>query len=563
MPALRKRWQIAQPITPQASQNLAAYPPVFRQILFNRGLETFEAAEAFLRGRPIQPPSPFELLGMRTAVSRICQAISAHERIAVYGDYDVDGVTATALLTLALRAAGAQVREYIPNRFEEGYGLNKEALDVLKESDVRLVITVDCGVRSTAEAEHARSLGLDMIITDHHHPAAELPPAAAIINPKQPGCSYPYKELAGVGLAYKLVTALFSEIGMPPDAAEEYLDLVALGTVADIAPLDGENRGLVSAGLQRIRFTRRQGIASLIGSAGIGSRPVTAGDIGFILGPRLNAAGRLDSALAALQLLLCEDLLQAGVLAQQLEIQNRERQEITRQIQIQAETLATADKPDALLLFAVDPGFNSGVVGLAASRLTDQYYRPAIVGCQGEEFTRASCRSIPEFHITDALDRCADLLEHHGGHAAAAGFTVRNTNIPALVERLSAIAHEQLSGLDLLPVLAADVELPLSQLHPSLLPLLQLLEPTGAKNPSPAFVSRGVRVSKSRPVGKEEAHLKLSLTDNNITFDAIAFRKGPLHGSLPPLVDILYRFETNEYNGRKSLQLNIQDIQAH
>jgi single-stranded-DNA-specific exonuclease len=427
------------------------------------------------------------------------------------------------------------------------------------------VVTVDCGIRSLQEAQYAAELGMDLIISDHHHPGASLPEALAVINPKQAGDTYPEKNLAGVGLAFKLVQGLFDEINLKGNGAgfldaSQYLDLVALGTVADLAPLTGENRTLVRAGLHAMHQPRRQGLVSLMGAAGINPSSVNAGDIGFALGPRLNAAGRLDSALAALQLLLTDDLFEAGHIAQQLDIQNRERQQIMHAIQERAELLALERDPNALLLIAVDADFNPGVVGLAASRLTDQYYRPAIVAQRGEDFTRGSCRSIPEFHITQALDGCADLLEHHGGHAAAAGFTVRNDRLEELIDRLQAIALEQLADLDLRPTLQADMELPLSALKPEILPDLNRLQPTGYGNPQPAFVSHDLKVLRSRTVGKDNSHLKLTVTDGRITYDAIAFRQGHWQGQMPPKIDLMYFFEVNEFNGRSYLQLNVRDL---
>jgi single-stranded-DNA-specific exonuclease len=297
-----------------------------------------------------------------------------------------------------------------------------------------------------------------------------------------------------------------------------------------------------------------------MGVAGVNPPKVMATDIGYILGPRLNAAGRLESALASLELLTTQSLTQAGLLAQQLDNQNRERQTITRQMQALAEQMALADDPEALLLMATHPDFNPGVVGLAASRLTESYYRPAIVAYQGEEFTRGSCRSIPEFHITDALDKCADLLEHHGGHAAAAGFTVRNEKLPELLARLRSIARDQLSTLSLSPTLHADAEVSLSDLKSSLLEALEGLQPTGYGNPLPVFVSRNLRASYPKTVGKDNAHLKLTVTDGWITFDAIAFRQGYWLENLPQRIDLLYTFEKNEFNGRSYLQLNVRDL---
>ena len=553
---MNKRWQIMPLITPEAEDSLQEYPPILRQILFNRGYATREMATQYLEAKMPPGTDASNLLGVPEATERIQHAIKTQERIAVYGDYDADGVTATALLVSALSTMGADVIGYIPNRFDEGYGLNNEALDNLRSDGTRLVITVDCGIRSPQETKHAQDIGLDMIISDHHHPDNELPQAVAVINPKQPQDTYPEKELAGVGLAYKLISAL---MGNSSDA-ESYLDLVALGTVADLAPLVGENRALVRKGLEVLRKPHRQGVMALIGVSGLKSNKIKASDIGFVLGPRLNAAGRLESALAALDLLTSSDVYQAAELAQQLDNQNRERQQITSQIQEQAEQQVLIDDPDALLLFAAHPDFNPGVVGLAASRLTELYYRPAIVAYRGEVLTRASCRSIKEFHITQALDQCADLLERHGGHAAAAGFTVKNENLPALIDRLKVIANKELSQLDLRPTLTADVEIPLSELKPEILDYLEWLQPTGYGNPQAHFVSRNLKVTRSRTVGKDNNHLKFTVTDGRITYDAIAFRQGHWEGLLPSRIDLLYIFETNEYFDRISLQLNVRDI---
>ncbi len=564
-----KRWVVAPKITPQAAEALAAFPPVLQQILFNRGLGTDADARAFLRAQPNFNNDPFQMIGMQAAVDRIRFALDHHEPIAVYGDYDVDGVTATALLVEALQKLGADVRGYIPNRFDEGYGLNKDALDSLKADGVKLVITVDCGIRSPDEALHARTVGLDLIISDHHHPDGDnLPPALAVINPKQQGDTYPDKDLAGVGIAYKIVEALAQERGKKKDDESDdifphssLLDLVALGTVADLAPLVGENRVLVRAGLKQLRETQRQGLFSLAGVADLNLKKITAGNIGFMLGPRLNASGRLESALASLELLTTTDFMRAGQLAQQLNVQNRQRQTITKTMQQQAEEIAMQDDPEAFLLFAAHESFNSGVVGLAASRLTETYYRPSVVAAKGAEETRGSCRSIPEFHITDALDRCKDLLVRHGGHAAAAGFTVKNENLPGLVARLKMIAKEKLGGKDLRQTLSADMEVPLADMNFGVLKNLAYLEPTGYGNPDAIFVSRDVKVKAFRTVGSEARHLKLTLQDGPaLTYDAIGFRMGGMAKSLPPRVDVMYTLEANEYNGRTTLQLNLKDV---
>lgn len=558
-----KRWEIQKQVSSLVDQELADYPAFFRQILYARGISTALQAQAFLDCRTNgDQTNPFGLKGMGEAVDRILWAVDRHEPMVVYGDYDVDGVTATALLVQVLRRYGADVVPYIPNRFDEGYGLNVEALESLAEQGARVVITVDCGIRSPHEAERAEALGIDLIISDHHQPAEELPDALAVICPKQVEDEYPDKDLSGVGVAYKIAQAL--AISRPGDGvfADDYLDLVALGTVADVVPLLGENRGLVRRGLQLMRTRMaelRPGLFSLANVAGVKIPRLTAGDIAFILGPRLNAAGRLKTALDSLNLLLARSTADAGILAQNLDNQNRERQEMTRKTQEEAIRLATATGSENIL-FAFHPEFSSGIVGLAASRLVETFYRPAIVGEQGPEFTRASCRSIPEFHITHALDECADLLERHGGHALAAGFTIRNEKVPELFRRMQLIAERELGSRDLRPVLRADLEIPLSQLHPRFLTDLERLQPTGQGNAEAIFVSRNLQVVKTRTVGADSQHLRLTVSDGRITYDAIAFRQGHRAAAMPPHIDMMYMFEQNEYNGRVSLQLNVRDF---
>ena len=556
-----KHWLVQTPITAAADQELQDYPPIIRQVLFNRGYGTADSARRYLKADSDRDTSPWQLKGMQETVDRINRALDDNESIVIYGDYDVDGVTATALLVQVLKALGGNVREYIPNRFEEGYGINNDALKALREDGVGLVISVDCGIRSPGEANFAREVGLDLIITDHHQPANELPKAYAIVNPKQPGDNYPDKELAGVGVAYKIAEALLDARKVDFDKSV-LLDLVALGTVADLAPLTGENRTLVRRGLDRIKTTTRQGLFSLANVAEMNISATNATNIGFALGPRLNAAGRLESALAAFELLTTKDVMRAGQLALQLDQNNRDRQTLTRHIQEQAEAMVLAEDPHADLLFAVHPEFNAGVVGLAASRLAETYYRPAVVGQISEETTRCSCRSIPEFHITEALDKCADLLVRHGGHKAAAGFTIINDNLPAFKERLLSIAKVELGGKELKPTLSADGEIPLADLKPELMHYLAELQPTGYGNPEAVFVTRRTRIKTSRTVGAEGRHLKLTVSDGRVFFDAIGFRLGHLQPDLPPesKVDLMYAFETNDFNGRTYLQLNLKDV---
>jgi single-stranded-DNA-specific exonuclease len=558
-----KRWEIAQPLSEAESARLPARPPLLLQLLHNRQIRDPQALDDFFSGH-VGDADPFRLKGMPDAVARLRQAIRGREQIAVYGDFDTDGVTATVLLVEVLSALGAQVEPYIPDRVDEGYGLHLRALRKLYERGVRVVITVDCGIRSVQEVARA-SRKMAVIVTDHHSPGKELPPATAIINPKQPGCTFPFDGLAGVGLAYKLAQALLRvQRRMGPAIAleeESLLDLVALGTVADLASLLGENRSLVQRGLAVLNEARRPGVEALMADAGLRRGQVNAAAIGFRLGPRLNAAGRIGDSMLAYRLLSSRDPLQTRELAGQLGELNRRRQELTEQTVAAAQAQILAEDPEARLYMAADADFEPGIVGLAASRLTEAYYRPSVVVAAGKEESRGSCRSIPEFHITDALEECDDLLVRFGGHAAAAGFTVLNENLRALRLRLQAIATERLAGVDLRPLLAIDAALPLEEVNWATLELLGEMEPCGVDNPQPILASHDVEVRDQRPIGSDQKHLRLVLRDGRgVAWDAVFFRHGHLAGQVPPRVDVAYTLEMGEWNSSRRLQLNVQDL---
>lgn len=565
MPNASKRWQIAAPAPDAFVARLPDLHPLVAQVLYNRGLTDPLEARAFLSGAP-GPDDPFRLQGMYQAVDRIRRALRRGEPIAVYGDFDADGVTATALLVLTLQALGGNVQPYIPHRVEEGYGLNIEALGRLARAGVRVVITVDCGIRFPREIAYARHQGMDVIVTDHHMVGADELEAVAVVNPHQRDCPYTYKDLAGVGLAYKLAQALLRVNRQVPLRAgpllqeEDLLDLVALGTVADLAPLTGENRSLVIRGLERLNQEPRPGLEALVRQAGLRLGYVDETAIGYILGPRLNAAGRIADAKTAFELLTTEYPEQARRLAEELDRLNQERQQRTAEVQERAREIAFTQEAEHPLFFIADPQFPAGVVGLVASRLVDEFYRPTVIVEQGEEQSRGSARSIPEFHITRALDACADLLLQHGGHAAAGGFTTHTANLPELKARLIAHAAEELGDKELTPTLPVDAEVPLGDLNWALWEALQRLRPFGEGNPEPLFVSRGVEVRHHRTVGAEGVHLKLLLSDGRGVWDGIAFRQGDWADHLPQRVDIAYHLQSNEWQGETRLQLNIRDI---
>jgi single-stranded-DNA-specific exonuclease len=559
---LHTHWRIAEPPSKQDLDQFPDVDPLLVQVLFNRKIATPAAVEEFLSPLPPELYDPFQLKGMEAAVTRIRAAIENRERIVIYGDYDADGVTGSVLLTQALRAMGAvRVQPYIPHREKEGYGLNRKALDELAAQGNRLIITTDCGIRGVEPIEHAGRLGLEVIVTDHHAPGPELPPATAIIDPKQPGDTYPDRMLAGVGIAFKLVQGLV-QAGLELDGLEEddLLDLVAIGTVADLAPLLKENRLLVRRGLEVLNNAGRPGVAALFKHARVRPGQATATTIGYTLGPRINAAGRVDHAYQAARLLITEDPAAADSLAAELTQLNRQRQETTREMTRRALEQALAQAEDTPLLFAAHADYPSGIVGLIASRLLETRYRPAIAAQIRGDLTVGSCRSIEEFHITAALDQIGDILVKHGGHRRAAGFTVETKNLPEFQERLTAIAAEQLDGRDLMPRLDIDVTLGFKNISWKVQESLARLEPCGIENPVPLLLSPGVCVANTRRVGKDRAHLKLTLKDGGRTFDGIAFRMGDKEDEVQERMDIVYRLEENEWNGRRRLQLNIQDM---
>lgn len=554
------KWIVPEPMPEAARAAFGDIPRPVAQAFYTRGYTDKTAAEQFLNSDSSVFRDPFVLVGMHKAAERVLAAVSASEPIVVYGDYDADGVTATALMTLVLRSVGARVSHYIPNRFDEGYGLNLDAVETISQSGARVMITVDCGVRSVQEVARAAGLGMDVVVTDHHHPGSELPPALAIVNPNQTGDFYPFGGLSGVGLAYKLAKALESRL--PAIDADRYLDLVAVGTVADVSPLVDENRWLVARGIDRLRRAPRPGLGALIRAASLNRDRLMAGNIAFGLGPRINAAGRLDTAESALALLMAEEPREAERLAQELEAANRKRQKLTRAIVQSAKGAGPWRAEDAPVIFAIDPSFNEGVVGLAASRLAEEYLLPAFVARRHGGLIKGSARSVPGFHITQALEACADLLVRFGGHAAAAGFVLREEDLDQLLDRLGGVVETMGVPRPDRPSLSVDGEVDAGELDEPLLEALDRFEPTGEGNPRPVFLVRNLRVVEKRTVGSNAAHLKLTLASDRRIWEAIAFRQGDRMADLPPRVDTVFHFERNEYMGRVTPQLNILDLRA-
>jgi single-stranded-DNA-specific exonuclease len=517
----------------------------------------------FLNGE-CESTDPFKIKGVADAVTRVRQAIRKGELTAVYGDFDADGVTGTVLLTETLLSLGARVTPYIPHRVDEGYGLHEGAIRTLARQGVTLLITVDCGARAIGEVESARNLGIDVIVTDHHSLKNELPAALAVINTRREDCPYPFKGLSGAGMAFKLAQALLLVNGQLPLSSESIsleeerlLDLVALGTVADLSPLVDENRSLVKKGLAQLATAQRPGIKAMMEEADVSPDRVTAATIGYVLGPRLNAAGRMDHAMLSFQLLTAASPSHARELARTLEEKNRVRRETTAAT-LEAARLQVSEQEDEPVLYAAAADYHEGVLGLVAQRLCEEFYRPVVVTKTGKELSVSSARSVDEFDITAALDECASLLKRHGGHAKAAGFTAINENLQLIRARLSQIAAERLAGKELRPTLNIDAELPLSGLKPEHFSLFQQLEPLGAGNPEPLLLSPGVAVRDSRLVG--DRHLKFSLSDGNFLWDGIAFGMSDYLQDVAPLIDVVYTPQVRTYRNEEELQLKVEDF---
>jgi single-stranded-DNA-specific exonuclease len=501
--------------------------PLVARILAARGIETHDMAD-FIAARAVEDGPP--MLDMDRAVERLRRALAARERIVVYGDYDVDGIAGSAILVRAFRQLGVAVAAYIPNRYEEGYGLNEEALRKLATDGARVVVSVDCGVTAVREAALARSIGLDLIITDHHHPPAELPNAYAVVNPRRAGDASVDKELAGAGVALAVARRLLGELGFAL-RRDELMQLVALATVADVVPLRAANRSLVRAGLEALNRAPLTGVRALVERAGLKLGQVTAANIGYVLGPRLNAAGRIADAEEALRLLLTEDADEAKVLADHLEAKNSERQDLTRQV-VKGARERAEERPDAWATVVADPAWPAGIVGLGASRLVEDYGRPAVVIAIDGEEGKGSCRSISAVHIAEALDECDDLLIKHGGHAMAAGFSIASEKIPAFIERLDEVVRRRLGGVRPVPSLRVDAEIEPAAVTWRLALELSALEPCGAGNPRPYLLLRNVRVFGIRQVGADSDHLRCKIKVGNFTFDAMAFRRGEHVGAM-------------------------------
>jgi single-stranded-DNA-specific exonuclease len=565
------RWIVAATPEEQAILSLTTelrLPDVVCRLLAGRGYGDPQRARDFLRPRLDQLHPPEQMLGMDAAVQRLAHAVRNGETIFLHGDYDVDGMCSTTLLTRAIRGVGGNAVPFIPRRVEDGYDLTEAGGNAAIAAGAAVVVTCDCGTSAREPVAALCRAGIDVIVTDHHLPGGPLPECLAVLNPRQPGCEYPDQELAAVGVAFKLALALVRELGHPEAPVFAMLDLVALATIADIAPLRGENRILARFGLRMLSETRNAGLRALIRSAGLDGKPLTAGRVGFILAPRLNAVGRLGHALRGVELLLSDDDAAANVIARELEELNRTRQEMDREM-----LESVRRKMDSLDLSAMrglviaGEGWHPGVIGIVASRVVEETGRPAVVIATADGVGKGSGRSIPAFDLHGALGACSDLLLRFGGHRAAAGLTVREELIPELARRFDEVACERLTDDDLVPELRVDLEIALGDASEELLKLLTHLEPHGVGNPGPVLMSRGVSVlGTPRRIGSDG--VRMQLTDftpgdaGSSPLDAIgwglAHRMAELRSGRT--MDIAFRLEHNEYRGVRTLQARVLDF---
>lgn len=558
----KARWQVAE-IDEQKAQMLAKelnVSPYVAKLLLNRGIDTVEKARQFLFIDETDYYDPFLLSDMEKAVTRIKAAITSGERILIYGDYDADGVSSTTVMIYTFEKLGANFSYYIPNRFTEGYGPNEAAFRSAKEEGFSLIVTVDTGISAVHEAEVAKELAIDLIITDHHEAPPILPDAYAIINPKKPGCTYPFKGLAGVGVAFKVAHAL---LGYAP---KDLLDIVAIGTVADLVPLMDENRLIVKEGIQALQMSTKPGIIALKKVCGINHDKVTTDHIGFAIGPRINAAGRLDSADPAVNLLITDNVEEAEMLVDELESLNRERQSLVTAItkeailQVEENYLSSDNK----VLVVGGEGWNPGVIGIVASRIVERYYRPTIVlSYDGQAgLAKGSARSIEGFDMFAHLSQNRELLPHFGGHPMAAGLTMNLADVDELRRRLNKQAAEVLTDEDYIPIEKIDFIVKIEDITVDLIQQMDRLAPYGVDNPAPKFMLKDVEIEQMRKIGSDENHLKISFADNDSILDCVGFHKGYLYEELTPIakVSAIGKLAINEWNNHMKPQLFLEDV---
>ena len=562
----RYQWQVASPAPASLFASLPASNRLVVQLLFNRGYTTPETIQGFLQGDDTQLNDPFLLKGMAAAVDRILHAVREGECIGVYGDYDADGITAAVILREALQELGANVVVRLPHRVTDGYGLTEQAIAALADAGVALLVTVDCGISAVAPVALAAQHGMDVIITDHHQPPAELPAAHAIINPWLPDCQYPFPDLCGAGLAYKLACALLTAVGMVVDPETPPLSelnaFAALATVADVVPLRNENRAIVTAGIEALRHTEHAGLCALMQVAGVDPAALDSRSIGFALAPRLNAAGRMAHPDLAFDLLTTRDHARAKALAWQLQQLNQQRQGETKRLLTEARLQVVPAQKDEALLWVEGDDWPAGIVGLVAGRIAEEFGRPTLAVAIGEEEAVGSCRSIPDYDIAAALAARGDLMQRHGGHPQAAGFAVAAARRGALRDALQADARGALERAVLRPRLDIDCQVSAQKMDLDTLDRINTLAPFGKSNPEPRFLSRGLMLSGTRIVGAD--HLRATFALGGASVTGIGFHMADRARGLSQgqTLDVVYSLQENTWGGYSRLEFVLQDLQA-
>jgi single-stranded-DNA-specific exonuclease len=575
-----KCWVLKPPGNPEIIKELSKTLGIdqsLTNLLVQRGVTTFDEAKTFFRPTLDDLFDPFLMKDMDKAIARIIIAIEKKEQVLVYGDYDVDGTSAVSLVYTFLHSFHKEIDFYIPDRYDEGYGISIKGIDFAADNNVKLIIALDCGIKAVEKVAYATTKGIDFIICDHHRPGAEIPAAVAVLDPKRPDCPYPYKELSGCGIGFKLIQAYSQLNHLPFENLQQYLDLVAISIASDIVDITGENRILAYFGLKLINTRPRPGLEALLrysammkNDDGLGGcvfiRELTITDLVFMIGPRINAAGRIESGKNSVRLLITKDLEDAKRVAVQINAHNTERKTLDTFATQQALGMIGADEQlkNAMSTVIYHPDWHKGVIGIVASRLTETYYRPTIVLTLSNGLITGSARSVRDFDIYEAVDHCSDLLEHFGGHKFAAGLSLKPENLEAFRTRFESFVRMRLHGIDLVPVLDVDAMIPLHAINSRFYSILKQFAPFGPGNMAPLFMTKGlVDAGGSRIVGKN--HLKLSVVHPEIAggpFSAIAFQQGERFGLIEKQIpfNICYHIEENEWNGSVSLQLNIKDI---
>lgn len=568
---MEKKWLFKEKGDETVARALAtemAVPLSVVNLMVQRGINSARQADEFFNPSLGSLHDPFLMKDMNKAVDRISTAISRNEKILVYGDYDVDGTTSVAMMYSFLRERHTSLDYYIPDRYHEGYGLSLKGVDYAASNNCRLIIALDCGIKSADKVRYARSKGVDIIICDHHLPADEIPEAVAVLDPKQPDCNYPYKELSGCGVGFKLIQAYCKLQAIPFESIINYLDLVAVSIGSDIVPMTGENRVLAYYGLKQLNESPRLGFQKIIEKARI-HMPLAIEDVVFRIGPRINAAGRMESGSKAVELLVSQNSELAVTICEGIDRSNDDRRKKDTEITSEARRMVSDDygMRNARTTVLFRKGWHKGVIGIVASRLIETYYRPTVILTESKDgFATGSARSVAGYDLYQAIESCSDLLESFGGHMFAAGLTLKQENLPSFRERFEKYVSETIREEHLFPYVNIDEEIPLEDVSTELHRHISRFQPFGPENMAPVFVSRGVKTITCQPVGNTGTHLKLSFSRQNMEpVNAIAFGQADtmeIFREAGGVVDIAYTIELNEFRGKTTVQLNIKDIKA-